>query len=53
MNQNDKKIKGGTLFGMTRTARVGSWTMAMTLIVLAVLIVINLLVGALPGSLTA
>ena len=54
MNQNENKKAGGisSLLGLNRTTRAGSYTMAMTLIVLAVLIVINLLVGTLPSSLT-
>ena len=54
MNQNENKKAGGisALLGLNRTTRAGSYTMAMTLIVLAVLIVINLLVGTLPTSLT-
>ncbi|MBQ7338893.1 MAG: Gldg family protein [Clostridia bacterium] len=54
MNQNEnKKTSGATgLLGLNRATRVGSWTVAMTLIVLAVLVVINLLVGALPTSVT-
>lgn len=54
MNQNENKKAGGlsALLGLNRTTRAGSYTLAMTLIVLAVLIVVNLLVGALPTSLT-
>ncbi len=51
MNQHETKKAGGVL-GMNKTTRLGSWTMAMILILLAVLVVINLLVGALPRSLT-
>ncbi|MBQ7319870.1 MAG: GldG family protein [Clostridia bacterium] len=55
MNQNDNnKQKGGiaALLGINKATRVGTWTVAMTLIVLAVLVVVNLLVGALPSSWT-
>ena len=51
MNQNETKKTGGIL-GINKATKLGSWTMAMTLILLAVLIVINLLVGALPRSIT-
>ena len=51
MNQNDMKTKN-SLLGMNRASRVGSWTLAVTLIFLAVLIVINLVVAALPGRFT-
>ncbi|MBQ8718866.1 MAG: Gldg family protein [Clostridia bacterium] len=54
MNQNENKKAGGisSLLGLNRTTRAGSYTLAMTLIVLAVLIVVNLLVGTLPSTLT-
>ncbi len=51
MNQNENKTALASS-ALSRTSRVGSWTLAMMLILLAVLVVINLLVAALPGSLT-
>ena len=47
MNQNENKKAGGlsALLGLNRTTRAGSFTLAMTLIVLAVLIVLMNLVG--------
>ena len=55
MNQSENKAQKGTiaaLLGINKATRVGTWTVAMTLIVLAVLVVVNLLVGALPSSWT-
>jgi ABC-2 type transport system permease protein len=55
MNHNENNSrKGGlaSLLGINKATRIGTWTVAMTLIVLAVLVVINLLVAALPTSLT-
>lgn len=54
MDNNQKQKSGGiaSLLKLNRATRVGSWTVAMVLILLAVLVVVNLLVAALPSSWT-
>ena len=39
-------------FGINRATRAGSYSVVMSLLVLAVLVVINLIVGALPSRMT-
>ncbi len=51
-NQNQKSGGIAGLLKLNRATRVGSWTVTMVLILLAVLVVVNLLVGALPSSWT-